>query len=70
MGFNKMTVKNHKTSFNMDEELMDLLEECLNKVQSESKIKISKSDLLRTLLRQGLMELKTGEINKVQLLFK
>lgn len=61
--------KNNIISFKADTELLDLLNETLNKINSETNIKIKKSDFIRIGLKRLCFELKSGEIQSAEVLF-
>lgn len=61
-------VKNYHFNFLADEEFDNLLSEVLDKLNKDSKIKIRKSDFLRTAAYRICMELKSDTINSVEFL--
>jgi hypothetical protein len=62
-------VKNHRFSFAGDEEFSKLLKETLEKMNKESNVKISLSDLVVIGLHRICMEIKTGKLQTTTFLF-
>lgn len=56
-------VKNHRFSFAADKDFDDLLKETLTKLNNESNIPISKTDLIIIASRRVCMEIRSGKLH-------
>lgn len=62
-------IKNHPISIKLSLEELDVLGKALEKINSESKIKISKTNVIRVLIKRGCYEIISGNAKSSELFF-